>query len=155
MHLTRPPQPLRRAMCPVRPIPAFAGELPSGVALPGVAGDETERSFMDRILTCDRLAWEAAERCAAARREHTALLRAQTAEREAGDAAHPDPLREVRTAQLERSRERLEAAELSYRITTQLLRETITEALASRVSREAIARAVEPQDEPEISGGVS
>jgi hypothetical protein len=109
---------------------------------------------MRRILTCDRIAWEAAERCAALRREQSALLRAQVSnsEPEHGPSPHSELLAGILCAQLERNRERLESAELSYRSATQLLRETITDALERRMAPAGLARRIETLDEAEASG---
>ena len=154
MHLIRPPKRLHRQMPPARPVCEVTSDLDGDFNLEAVAADETERSVMRRILTCDRIAWEAAERCAGLRREESALLRAQATHTrpELVSSPHTELLAEILRAQLERNRERLECAELSYRSATQLLRETITDALAKRMAPAALARRIETLDEPEASG---
>jgi hypothetical protein len=158
MHPIRPPQRLRRQMPLARPVSTLSSELCNELGPSATDCGETERSFMDRILICDRLTWEAAERCAALHREQGALLRAQTSARDAETGGSNEEgselLRGILAAQLERNRERLEHAERSYRGATQLLRDTITEALATRMAPGAIARVVESIGEPEVSGGL-
>jgi hypothetical protein len=156
MHPIRPPQRLRRQMPLARPVSTLSSELCDELGPSATDCQETERSFVDRILICDRLTWEAAERCAALHREQGALLRAQTSSRDAetDGSDEGELLRGILAAQLERNRERLEHAERSYRGATQLLRDTITEALATRVAPSAIARVVESIGEPEVSGGL-
>ena len=155
MHRIRPPRHLRRQMPPARPISELSPAISTDLALTAAAAKETERSVMERILACDRNAWEAAERCAALRREQSALLRVQprSGPTEAGSFPHDTELLDgILRAQLERNRERLESAEQSYRTATQLLRETINDALARRMAPECIARRIETLDEAEASG---
>jgi hypothetical protein len=153
MHFPRPPQRLHRLMPSPRPVaqlsPALATDLDRVAA--DADGDESERGVMARILACDRIAWEAAERCAALRREQSALLRAQLGNgtSELPPSTHAELLDGILRAQLERNRERLEGAELSYRSATQLLRDTITDALARRMAPDCLARRIETLDETE------
>jgi hypothetical protein len=153
MHLIRPPHRLRRQMPPARPVPEISPGIATELDLATVTPDETERSVMERILACDRIAWEAAERCAALRREQSALLRVQQGNSEPDAAAqHADLLDGILRAQIDRNRERLECAEQSYRSATQLLRETITDALDRRMAPDCIARRIETLDEAEAGG---
>jgi hypothetical protein len=145
-------------MLPPRPVAELGSGLASDLDLTTVtATDETERGVMQRILTCDRIAWEAAERCAGLRREQSALLRAQASNSQPDlvGSPHSELLGGILRAQLQRNSERLECAEQSYRSATQLLRETITDALAKRMAPAALARRIEALDEPEASGGVA
>jgi hypothetical protein len=157
MHLTRPPHRLHRQMPFPRPVPELGSGLASDLDLATVtAADESERSVMQRILTCDRVAWEAAERCAALRREQSALLRAQASnsQPELAPSPHGELLAGILNAQLQRNSERLECAEQTYRSATQLLRETITDALARRMAPAGLARRIETLDEADASGGI-
>ena len=60
MRLIRPPQRLHRQMPPARPLSERVADIETEVELASKPTDETERSVMRRILTCDRIAWEAA-----------------------------------------------------------------------------------------------
>lgn len=154
MHLIRPPQRLHRQMPPARPVPELSPGVTSDLNLVAATADETERTVMARILACDRVAWEAAERCAGLRREQSALLRAQVSNGapEPAPSPHAELLDGILRAQLERNRERLESAERSYRSATQLLRDTITDALARRMAPACLARRIENLEEAEVGG---
>ncbi len=153
MHFTRPPQRLHRQMPPPRTVAQLSPAIETELDRTAIV-DETERGVMARILACDRLAWEAAERCAALRREQSALLRAQigNAAPEASSSPDAELLDGILRAQLDRNRERLECAERSYRSATQLLRETIHDALDRRMAPDCLARRIETLDEAEASG---